>query len=795
MMNTENPSRQRELLPLNYQLHWYEIRAVLGQGGYGVTYLAYDKNLDQYVAIKEYSPLHWEEDSDTETAEYDAEFQSGVQRFLKEAKTLAKFRHPNIVRVLSVFEQDQTAYMVMEYEQGKDLDEYYRQHTLTETQLLEIFLPILDGLKLVHDANFIHRDVKPSNIFIRANGTPVLIDFGAARKTRGQRAVSMTRFVTDGFTPVEQYDEDDTHQGPWTDIYALGASLYLAITGNLPESAVIRGQGLVEEGVDPYIPAAQAAPRGFSRHFLQAIDKALQFDYRDRPQNLYQWVNLLGGGKAAVQLSTATPNRTSPSAGTDGKISNPAYTIHPNAQAVKPPVKPRTKPGHRLRHAIAAFLPSRYRKHRMLATALLMVILIIGLSIGIWTPGHDNTAPLLQRAKTAVTANHLFTPRRNNAYDLVQQILAQKPQHTEALDLQQQIVSRYLHDIKDDLARQDYAAAQLKLNLLTSYDIQSPAIEQFRQQLATTLRDRNTIHKLLQQAQSLLFSGHLTQPDHDNALAKFRQVLQLSPQHKDAVNGIRQIFERLQIQAQDAIHDDHHAQAAEYIAVLESIHPDSQAVEALKSELQQAQRIRALLQKAKLAFSQNHWFQPRGDNALYYYQQVLQLEPEQQQATGGINRVFNTINQQFRKNLNLSRINAAYALLQVVAKHRPGSALLKSMQASYKKATITSPMEKVNEIVSQFRSAFENRNTAMLRLLSGDWQNRSLFVSEFFHEYSAFKLQILKVNYRQKEQQGVVKIKIINLVNREGQSVETSADWSQFTITIEKKTGTWLVYW
>ena len=163
-------------LPPGYLLHWYEIIDVIGRGGFGITYLARDKNLDMLVAIKEYLPEDFANRKDNSTVQPKTGQQAelydwGLERFVTEARILAKFTHPNIVRVLSVFEQNNTAYMVMEYAQGEDLSTVYKRRRkenqlLDEHEYLDIFIPICDGLSLVHNEGFIHRDIKPANIYI-----------------------------------------------------------------------------------------------------------------------------------------------------------------------------------------------------------------------------------------------------------------------------------------------------------------------------------------------------------------------------------------------------------------------------------------------------------------------------------------------------------------------------------------------------------------------------------------------------------------------------------------------------
>jgi serine/threonine protein kinase len=295
---------------LGHKLRSYALRSVLGRGGFGVTYLAQDSHLDQLVAIKEYLPSEFALRAEGGavcplSSQQDETYRWGLGRFLTEAQTLAHFDHPNILRVLSVFEQNNTAYMVMEYERGEELGaKLCRGELRDEAALLQIFLPVLDGLALVHRAGFIHRDIKPANLFIRDNGTPVLLDFGSARQAVRDRAVGLTSLVTSGYAPFEQYHEKGERQGPWTDIYALGASLYSAVTGELPVDAPLRGSATIDGEPDPYIPARRLGEGRYSSHFLQSIDWALRFREADRPQSVSDWVAALSK-QAPVPLAEA----------------------------------------------------------------------------------------------------------------------------------------------------------------------------------------------------------------------------------------------------------------------------------------------------------------------------------------------------------------------------------------------------------------------------------------------------------------------------------------------------------
>lgn len=209
---------------------------------------------------------------------------------MTEAQTLARFKHPNIVRVLAVFEANGTGYMVMEYEQGDSLkDILTRRQTLEEDELLNIVLPILGGLEKVHERGFIHRDIKPANLFIRDDGSPVLIDFGSARQALGAETRALTTLVSPGYAPFEQYYSKGEQQRPWTDIYGLGATLYRAVTGQAPQDAVDRSRAILEAARDTLADVAEIGQGRYSVRFLNAIDHALRFRQRDRPQSVAEW--------------------------------------------------------------------------------------------------------------------------------------------------------------------------------------------------------------------------------------------------------------------------------------------------------------------------------------------------------------------------------------------------------------------------------------------------------------------------------------------------------------------------
>jgi EAL domain-containing protein (putative c-di-GMP-specific phosphodiesterase class I)/serine/threonine protein kinase/CheY-like chemotaxis protein len=302
-------------LPEGYSLHWYEIESILGSGGFGITYLARDTNLNRLVAIKEYFPKEsaTREDDSRVTPVCDdsaVDFVNGLDRFISEARTVARCQHPNIVSIYSVFEANGTAYMVMEYQRGQSLSRAMRTGVIRgERDLLALIRPLLNGLTFMHDAGFIHRDIKPDNIFIREDGVPMLLDFGAARQSVGFGTQRMTTMLTPSYAPIEQYNTSGRaeKQGPWTDIYSFGATLYRLIAGRGPIDAVSRANALLESGKDAYLSIKDSKPGGYSHALLTAIDRALAYRPSDRPQTVKEWLALFPDGPRTADQNNHRP--------------------------------------------------------------------------------------------------------------------------------------------------------------------------------------------------------------------------------------------------------------------------------------------------------------------------------------------------------------------------------------------------------------------------------------------------------------------------------------------------------
>jgi serine/threonine protein kinase len=313
-------------LPVGTRIESYKVTGVLGVGGFGVTYKARDEQLVCDVAIKEYLPadiavrnadgLSVSVKSSTDNSSYE----HGLRRFLDEARALARFREPNIVRVTRYLEANGTAYFVMEYEEGEPLSQRVRRLvSLDEDACIAIAIPILHGLCAVHAKNFLHRDIKPANIYVRTDDSPVLIDFGAARESFGDQSRHMTGMVTHGYAPFEQYSPNG-RQGPWTDIYALGATLYHCATGVAPPPAPERIAVLHEGAPDPVQKVCALLGNRFSRPFLNTLRMMLAPYAANRPQSSEAVLEMLSVHGRTTVPDTGVPTQVRPADEVDRTI-------------------------------------------------------------------------------------------------------------------------------------------------------------------------------------------------------------------------------------------------------------------------------------------------------------------------------------------------------------------------------------------------------------------------------------------------------------------------------------------
>ena len=274
----------------------YTIQSVIAAGGFGITYVAKHDGLGRTYAIKEHFPRQFAF-RDTTSAEVRATdpqtFSWALDRFLQEGRALAACKHPNVVDVTDIFEANGTAYMVLVHEDGQNLKTWLEGlgRGPTQAELDAIIDPLLDALGFVHEQGLLHRDIAPDNIMVRKDGTPCLIDFGAARQALTQRSQLMTGIVKTGFSPPDQYTTSGKAQGAWTDIYALGATVYRCVAGRVPPEATERQ---IHDALQP-LAETVAAPELYRPSFLSGIDAALRLKQAERPQTVSGWRAMLAG--------------------------------------------------------------------------------------------------------------------------------------------------------------------------------------------------------------------------------------------------------------------------------------------------------------------------------------------------------------------------------------------------------------------------------------------------------------------------------------------------------------------
>ena len=777
-------------LESGYKLHWYEIRGVIGRGGFGITYLAYDANLDREVAIKEFMPKDFatrETDSKVQprTGEEGELFSWGLDKFIAEARTLARFTHPNIVRVLSVFSKNNTAYMVMDYVQGKDLAVTFDEgERLSESQLLDIFIPIMDGLILVHNVGFIHRDIKPANIYICSNGDPLLLDFGAARVTLPNEKQALTSLVTLGFTPFEQYNEGSGQQGPWTDIYSLAASIYVGITGNKPIDASSRGMCFLDKGIDPYQPASLIAKGKYSENFLLAVDKALLFKIEDRPANILEWADMLLGKTPAPPL--------------------PDYLVN------KPDVDKDAVLPHIWNHSGTSSLG----RQRLLATY-----------------------------ESGSTHNDMSRPAQNRLDDLdsqrVKPLGIEKPSE-RPVTAQANIVSSVL-DSAGDVVRNAAlnikgasSRAKIGFGMLAGFIlILIVAVANMGQEAASSVSEvkpvpltvdttKEKVASLLVEADRSFSRGAYVAPDEGNAFSYYQKVLSLDPGNQQAKDGLASLSVKMLHLAQRAFYSQHYEKSQAYLVKLGKLGPYSVTAGKLESRLSEKFEMQfeadRLIKKARVQSQAGRLTKPAQSNALFYYRKLLAQQPGHPGALKGIDQLK-------EKALNLayaasekrefsgalaylkavdviqSGLKEADDLRALIAKKKSAAKALARKQVKKRKAAARSAAIKkvtvaqAEKIVGDFINAFKARDKGTLSKLSHYQNGRSEFVGQLFSQYKNINMRISAFEYIARSNSARVEVELDELINNKGKFVK-AGDWSKFEVFAKRdRRGVLKMHW
>ena len=494
-------------LPPGTRFEEYRLDAVLGAGGFGITYRAYDANLDKFVAIKEYLPVEFATRTEASTvvphSNADAQdYHWGLTRFLDEARTLARFDHPHLNKVYRFFESNGTAYMVLEYIQGETLaDRLARQRQLPEEALQRLLEEVLSGLAVMHEAGYVHRDIKPGNLMLREeDGSAVVLDFGAARQAVGQRSKAITSILTPGYAPIEQYDSQADDVGPWSDVYALGMVAYRCISGigdgELPD-AVTRGR-TQRKGQVGLTSATEAGKGQYNAKLLEAIDWAIEVDEEDRPQTVGEWLRALAGsGRRKSPIKAAGKTTAKPTGGAATRRSDPSWSSvaltlvlvvllgigawwgwqeYPElfsqggaktsaatepAEPGKAPVKPPQETEAQQTDAAAAGAEQ--------------------------TPPPDKedaeVARLLAAAEVDLKARRLTSPAGNNAWEKYRHVLSLAPAHPEAMLGMERVIESYRQLFSAEVEKEDFDKAAGYLAKIGEPHPDSPLLDEGEQRL------------------------------------------------------------------------------------------------------------------------------------------------------------------------------------------------------------------------------------------------------------------------------------------------------------------------
>jgi len=640
------------LQPRTLLKNQYIIGLPLGQGGFGVTYLGLDQWLQKKVAIKEYLPVALAtrnilNSNIVPLKPQEENFRQGIQFFINEARNLAKFDHPHIVRIINFFEENQTGYMVMDYLAGTHLAAMLSQgnNRLSIESALNMVLPILDALAQVHAQHIYHRDISLQNILILPTGEPILIDFGAARHIVGEYTRSLDLVLKHGYSPLEQYSGKGKI-GPWTDIYACGALLYLLITGQLPPAATDRFGG--ERLIAPTELGIAISPS-----INEAIMHALAIRIEDRFQTVQDFKAALQGQIALSPATTVTASQ-----------SRNNYKLH-----------------------------WQFKKIVMVVVTSILLFTLVGLFFYQREPSLLQS--LLTQAQVQWENNQITQPVGDNAYETYQQILAIAPNQVEAQAGILKIVKYY-----EQLARDNQQAKKLTdslANLKQGLQIMPNylPLQILEQQLQQALAQQQQVKIRAEQIKQLLNQAdkQLTLLQLEAAYQTYQAVLNLEPHNQLAPEGIKRIAEKYVQLAQS---EQENTKKLLFINEGLERFPHHEKLLALQQKLTDSQyiqqHIEILVKKAEQQLAALRLTTPAGDNAYETYQEILKRVPEHPAAKAGLIKIAD----QYEQLAQIDRANLAKSLalinkgLQVFPNHAGLLALNQTIREQMQRKVVNS---------------------------------------------------------------------------------------------------------
>lgn len=663
---------QPKSLQSGTRIDHYEITETLWTTNSGFTYLARDLDRERDVLVQEYLPAelaarHWSGIHAMPLDGLAEEFDQGLARFLREARILAQINDPYVCRVYEYTEANATAYLVMDHEPGQTLKDHLAEHgaPLDEGEIRKMLVPLLKGLKVAHAAELLHRDIHPANIYLRDVGPPVLIGFGSPVFTvREDGDPHVEKRVAPGYSPVEQY-QSDGELGPWSDLYALGATMYRCLAGVAPVDAAHRVTDIAQDKEDPLVPATELGVSDYSSGLLGAIDWMMEPMASDRPASASAVL-----GPLTAERPTAQPkppaDRHAPGGGTTPKAAPGGHPPgrSPNQPAENAPVHDRpAAPAHRAPPPAPLSVPKAApadRPHRRSGNR-------IGTGLG-WPA-------LLVAAGVSMLAFFVFyepTPTQSVA-------VSEVPPEVEisAADPDEMYPPPELPDqVNFGRAQDDERADQYR-------DLEQRTGE---------------IERMLAAARLNMDAGRLVSPAGDNALANYRAILALEPEQTDARLGIGEIQTKLVNAAETAFEENEDVDSA--LGLLDQaaeVREESSRGQALRRDIERhlaekerqerlarlaeehreearrqaeqarLEEIRNLLEQAEAALGSGRLTQPPGDNALAYYQRALRLAPDQPEALQGIEQIGERYLARASEAIDADELDKAEGLLSTAA--------------------------------------------------------------------------------------------------------------------------------
>ncbi len=845
-------------LQSGFSILWYKIESVLGRGGFGITYLATDTNLDQLVAIKEYLPHDFATRSGDSTVqpvskEQEDMYSWGLERFMSEAQTLAKFRHPNIVRVLSVFKHNNTGYMVMEYEHGRPLYDIYKEKKhLSQKALESIYYPIVDGLAAIHQQGFIHRDIKPGNIYIRKDGSPVLLDFGAARQAVGTHSRTLTSMLTVGYAPFEQYHEGSGKQGPWTDVYALCACLFEGITGQKPMESAQRGMALLHGESDPYSPLSAQKINGYEYAFLRGIDQGLMIQIHDRPQSVESLMGMLKGDILLPKMPSRSEadrpvkidktvirpiNR--PFEGREvTKDESPVQTQQISINdSISPTRENSINPENRYAATVNPESSKVARKKWVLISLQVLMLLALLVALIVLLTKSDEQSPatndiasnpssseidqdttqqkinkLLEQADDFYQTNTYINSGDDNALNRYLQIRSLDVQNKIAISRLYSIATILLGEANEliSLGRFKDATTRLEAVLLINSDF--PGLSQSQKKLQENMQLASTeqqLGMLLEKGRQAMDISHLYKPIGNSALEIYRAVLTIDPENISARSGLKKIAAQIISDADSAMQKEQYGQAQELVSLVEGIAPEDEDLKKIKNKLLERNKLNRLITRADTAYKEQRYTSPSHGSAVNLYREVLALAPTNQHAKNRLENIAGRYAKTVRRAIKSKNSKLAEYNFDILRRYFPQYGGLSGLNNEIKKLKLASSIAHlipagvnqsqddavvVEDIVGLFVRYFKSRNIQQLKQVAQLSKDQESLYTSLFDIYQKLDLKLLPQSFTINRAEGVAtaSFHISDLVDQKGRIVTTTANWTRLNLNIQKKEGSWL---